>query len=97
MPSKLKTMKIKLPDIRVTFNMWYGWFGDRYENKMEAVEVWKQMTHETGIIDGELNDETIEALVADCFADVMDEAEEVISHQQSRNQCAAVSISGQQT
>jgi hypothetical protein len=85
-------MKVKFPAIKVTFDIWYKWFGERYENKMEAVEVWKQMTHETGVIDGELDDDTAKALMTDCFAKVMDEAEEVIdrfNHQQSGTQSAA--------
>ena len=93
MPSKTKTITIKFPSIKITFARWYEWYGDRYDGKLEAVEVWNQMTatKERCTIKTEVcpkcdDDEILQQVY---FGDRTATAEAVIAnHQRSKTQSA---------
>lgn len=80
---KTKHILIKFPSVKITFATWYEWYGDRYDGKLEAVEVWNQMTARDRSLEGDSPEiSEIEYLgygLKNHFGDLTDRAEAVIA------------------
>jgi len=99
MPSKTKTITMKFPSIKITFARWYEWYGDTYKSKLDAIEVWNQMTadKEDCTINSVAQEHDDDEILQQVYFDGRTlEAERIIAnHQRSKTQSAAVNTSTQ--
>ena len=94
--SQSKIITIKFTPVRICFADWYKWYGDRYDSKLDAIEVWTQMTArpQDRKIEGDKDEHTDLYLQRHYFDEITGDAEQVIAnHRQSKTQSAAANTS----